>query len=147
MFGEHPDYVEDLHELADSLGLSERVVFTGFREDVASILSVIDVLLHPAENEPLGRVLLEAMSLGGPCVAVGNCGPSEIIIDGESGLLVDRPNPRDMAARVTNLLARQGGTERMGQAALRRINDAFTAEKMARLTEDVYEEALAEGLR
>lgn len=147
MFGEHPDYVADLRATTDSLGLGERVIFTGFREDVASVMRVMDVMVHPAENEPLGRVILEAMSLGVPCVAVDNCGPSEIIVDGDSGMLVPEPSPRAMSARVVELLSRPGGAERMGQAARRRINERFTAERMARLTEDVYEEALVRTLR
>ncbi|MGI5817897.1 MAG: glycosyltransferase family 4 protein [Armatimonadota bacterium] len=147
MFGEHPDYVEELHQIAESLGLSERAVFTGFREDIASVMNVMDVLVHPVANEPLGRVVLEAMSLGVPCVAVGSCGPSEIIDDGETGILVPRADPRRMAARVVELLSRQGGAERMGREARRRINERFTAEQMAQLTEDLYEEALAAARR
>jgi len=147
MFGEHPDYVQELHDLADSLGLAERVTFTGFREDIASVMGALDVLVHTTQNEPLGRVVLEAMSLGVPCVAVDSCGPSEIITDGDSGILVDAPDPQQMAARVVELLSRAGATERMGNAARRRINEFFTAERMARLTADLYEEALAEAKR
>jgi glycosyltransferase involved in cell wall biosynthesis len=147
MFGEHPDYVAQLRDLAESLGLGDRVIFTGFREDIASVMSTLDVLVHTAKNEPLGRVVLEAMSLGVSCVAVDSCGPSEIITDGDTGILVPKADPRQMAARVVDLLARQGATERMGNAARRRINERFTAEQMTRLTEDLYEEALAANLR
>jgi L-malate glycosyltransferase len=143
LFGEHGDYVDELHALSESLNVSDRVIFTGFREDIASVMSALNVLIHTAENEPLGRVVLEAMSLGVPCVAVDSCGPAEIIEDGDSGILVPRPDPRQMAARVVELLSRQGGAERMGQAARRRINEYFSAERMAELTADLYEEALA----
>lgn len=147
MFGEHPEYVSELHELAESLALTNHVIFTGYREDIASVMNALDVLVHTAEDEPLGRVLLEAMSLGVPCVAVDKCGPSEIISDGDSGILVPTADPRRMAARVVELLSRQGGPERMGNAARRCINDRFTAERMAALTGDLYEEALAQALR
>ena len=147
MFGEHPEYVDELHRMARSLGLTERLTFTGFREDVASVLSAIDVLVHPAEDEPLGRVVLEAMSLGVPCVAVDACGPAEIIEDGVTGILVPDADAREMAARVTELLSRPGAVERMGQAARHSINMRFGPERMARLTQDLYEEALAEARR
>jgi glycosyltransferase involved in cell wall biosynthesis len=147
MFGEHPDYVAELREMVGSLGLAERVSFAGFREDIASVMSALDVLVHPAENEPLGRVVLEAMSLGVPCVAVDSCGPAEIIDDGETGILVAEPEPRELAARVVELLSRPGGAARMGQAARRAINERFSAELMARATEGVYEEALIEARR
>lgn len=147
MFGEHPDYVAELHDLTENLGLDDRVTFTGFREDIASVMSTLDVMIHPADNEPLGRVILEAMSLGVPCVAVDRCGPSEIITDGDTGILVREADPGQMGARVVELLSRQGAAERMGRAARRRINEQFTAERMARLTEGLYEEAVAETLR
>ena len=147
LFGEHPQYVTELRRMVRSLGLSERITFTGFREDIASVMSAVDVLVHPAEDEPLGRVVLEAMSLAVPCVAVNPCGPAEIIEDGETGILVARPEPREIAARVIELLSRPGAIERMGQAARRSINMRFTAERMARLTEDLYEAALAERRR
>ncbi len=142
MFGEHSEYVAELHRMVRSLGLTERLTFTGFREDIASVISATDVLVHAAEDEPLGRVLLEAMSLGVPCVAVDACGPSEIIEDGETGILVPGADAREMAARVIELLSRVGAVERMGEAARHSITTRFGPERMARLTEDVYEEAL-----
>lgn len=147
MFGEHADYVAELHRIAGSLGLTERVIFTGFREDIASVLNAMDLLIHPAGDEPLGRVLLEAMSLGVPCVAVDRCGPSEIIESGETGILVAEASPRLIGSRAVELLSRHGGAERMGRAARRSINEQFSAERMARLTEGLYEEALAEARR
>lgn len=143
IFGDHPEYVADLRQTAVRLGLSGRLVFTGYREDVASLMGAMDVLVHCAADEPLGRVLIEAMSLGVPCVAVDSCGPSEVIEDGESGILVPPGEPRAISDRVVELLSRQGGAERMGATARRRVDDLFSASRMARLTENLYEEALA----
>lgn len=143
LFGEHAAYVAELRALAASLKLGDRVVFTGYREDVASLMAAMDLLLHPAEDEPLGRAVLEAMSLGVPCVAADACGPAEIIEDGLSGILTPPGDAPAMAARAVELLGRPGGVQRMGEAAARRIETAFSAERMARLTEDLYEEALA----
>lgn len=147
LFGEHAGYVAELRELAASLSLGERAVFTGFREDIASVMAAMDLLLHPATDEPLGRVVMEAMSLGVPCIAADACGPAEIIEDGVSGILAPPGDAEAMAARAIELLGRPGGVARMGEAARRRINEVFSAERMARLTEDVYEEALARGRR
>lgn len=144
LFGEHSDYVSSLRSLRKSLGLSERMIFTGYREDVASVMGAMDLLVHTAGEEPLGRVILEAMSLGIPCVAVDACGPSEIIEDGHSGLLVPADDPRAIASRVTELVGRQGAVERMGEAARARVRSVFSADRMVRLTEDFYDEALAE---
>lgn len=143
LFGEHSDYVAELRRLAGSLQLGDRAIFTGYREDIASVMAAMDVMLHPAEDEPLGRAVMEAMSLGVPCVAANACGPAEIIEDGISGILTPPGDAATMAARTMELLGRPGGVQRMGEAAARRITTAFSAERMARLTEDLYEEALA----
>ncbi|MGD9496567.1 MAG: glycosyltransferase family 4 protein [Armatimonadota bacterium] len=145
LFGEHAGYVRELRALVRSLNLGERVVFTGFREDIASVMSAMDLLVHCAENEPLGRAVMEAMSLGVPCIAPDACGPAEIIEDGVSGVLVPPGDVKAMATRAAELLRRPSAIERMGAAARRRISETFSAERMARLTEDLYEEALAHG--
>ena len=147
LFGEHPDYVHSLRSLRESLGLRDHVTFTGYREDIASVMGAMDLLVHPAEKEPLGRVLIEAMSLGIPCVAVDECGPAEIIEDGHCGVLVTVGDPQTISARVVEMAGRQGALERMGEKARARVRDLFTAERMARLTEDLYEEALLEAGR
>lgn len=143
LFGEHAAYVAELRALAAGLSLGDRAVFTGYREDVAAVMATMDLMLHPAEEEPLGRAVLEAMSLGVPCVAADACGPAEIIEDGISGILTPPGDAQAMAARAVELLSRPRSVQRMGEAAMRRVETAFSAERMARLTEDVYEEALA----
>lgn len=143
LFGEHAAYVAELRALAAGLSLGDRAVFTGYREDVAAVMAAMDLMLHPAEEEPLGRAVLEAMSLGVPCVAADACGPAEIIEDGISGILTPPGDAQAMAARAVELLSRPRSVQRMGEAAMRRVETAFSAERMARLTEDVYEEALA----
>ena len=143
LFGEHAAYVTELRALAASLNLGDRAIFTGYREDIASVMAAMDLILHPADDEPLGRAVMEAMSLGVPCVAANACGPAEIIEDGLSGILTTPGDAETMAARAVELLGRPGGVQRMGEAAARRIEAAFSAERMARLTGDLYEEALA----
>lgn len=143
LFGEHPDYVTELRELAADLSLGDRVIFTGFREDIASVMAAMDLLLHPADEEPLGRVVIEAMSLGVPCIATGGFGPAEVIEDGVNGIIVPPGDSETMAARAVELLGRPRGLAQMGDAARRRIERYFSAAQMARLTEDLYEEALA----
>ncbi len=145
IFGEHPDYVQELQDTAAGLGLAERTVFTGYRRDIASVMAAMDLLVHPNDEEPLGRVVLEAMSLGVPCVAVDRFGPAEIIQDGVSGVLVQPGDAAAMASRAVELLGRAGALARMGEAARSRVEDVFSAERMARLTEDLCEEALAES--
>ncbi len=146
LFGEHSDYGRELRSLAEMLNVGSRVIFTGYHEDVASVMAALDVLVHPAEDEPLGRVLLEAMSLGVPCVAASSGGPAEIIEDGVSGMLVTPGDVNGFAREVCELLERPGAARRLGEAGRARVQSHFLASRMARLIEDVYEEALAEAL-
>ena len=146
LFGEHPDYVAGLRELAAELGVADRVIFAGYREDMPNVMSALDVLVHTAGDEPLGRVLLEAMCLGVPCVAARSAGPAEIIEHGVSGLLVDADDVAAYAREVVSLLRNPVGAARLGEAARERATTKFSAQRTALLTEEVYEEALTEAL-
>jgi glycosyltransferase involved in cell wall biosynthesis len=95
MFGEH-DYERQLRTQVERLGLSDQVVFRGFREDVWCELAELDVLVHCSVTaEPFGQVVVEGMAAGLPVLASAEGGPAEIITDGVDGLLVA---PRDAAA-------------------------------------------------
>jgi len=144
LFGEHPDYVQSLHDLAAELGVAGRIVFTGYREDMPNVMSALDLLVHTAEEEPLGRVLLEAMCLGVPCVAPDSGGPAEIIEDGVSGALAAEDDGEGFAREAGALLLDDERRRAMSKAAIERIRGEFSALRMAQLTEEVYEEALAE---
>ena len=78
-----------LEQLADQLGLSDRVVFTGPRQDIPRIMVGLDVLVHCAHTEAFGRVLVEAMAAETPVVATAVGGIPEVIEDNQTGLLVD----------------------------------------------------------
>ena len=146
LFGEHAEYVEGLHDLTAELGVADRVRFTGYREDMPNVMSALDVLVHPAENEPLGRVLLEAMCLGVPCVALDAGGPAEIIEHGISGVLVAADDHDGFAREVISLLRNPLYRRSLSEAAKERARGKFSALRMAQLTEEVYEEALADML-
>src|SRR6266404_5373723 len=82
-------YARELRNLARELGIGDRVIFTGLRSDVADILPVLDIVVHASvDPEPFGRVIIEAMALRRPVVASRAGGPTEIIEDGKTGLLV-----------------------------------------------------------
>lgn len=146
LFGEHPDYVARLRALVEELGLRGRMVFAGYREDMPDVIAALDVMAHTADAEPLGRVLLEAMSLGVPCVAARAAGPAEIIDHERSGLLVEPGDVEGFAREVTSVLRSPALAERLGEAAIERTRGEFSALRTAQLTEEVYEEALADRL-
>lgn len=85
-------------------GLANHLHFLGNREDVAEILGEIDLLVHPANQEPFGRVLLEASAAGVPIVATNVGGTPEIVLDGITGRLIPPKNPTALAHAVIKSL-------------------------------------------
>lgn len=109
----------DLRRRVQEIGIQERVRFLGHRNDVAGILSTLDVLVQPNRGpEGLGRSILEAMASAVPVIAVNRWGPSEIIKDGETGLLTPwmdveaLTNRMRLLGREATLRARLGANGR-----------------------------------
>lgn len=137
MFGED-DYGAHLRELADRLGVTERVEFAGFVDDIPGLLEEIDVVVHASVvPEPFGQVVLEGMAAGLPVVASAAGGPLELITHDVDGILVP-PNDRDALADQLYRLAvdRALGT-RLGRAASQRAQ-AFSPERVAALVKAVW---------
>jgi glycosyltransferase involved in cell wall biosynthesis len=135
---------EDLENRCRRGGLQEYVVFTGERMDVPAILHDVDVLVLPSEAEGLGLVLLEAMAAGKPVVASAVGGIPEIVIDGETGFLVQPGSPGALAERICSLLEDPQLAARMGEHGLQRQRRMFSADSMVERILDVYRRAGAE---
>jgi glycosyltransferase involved in cell wall biosynthesis len=84
--------------LAESLGLAPQVVWTGHRDDIAAVLSAVDVVACPSHREPFSLVALEALAAGRPVVATTAGGLPEVVNDGVTGLVVPARDPRRLAA-------------------------------------------------
>lgn len=131
-----------LDGLVAELGLQDRVTFTGARADVYDWFDAMDVAVHASFGEPFGLVVVEAMALGTPVVATSVGGPSEIIADGESGLLVAPGDHRAMAAAIHGLLDDPPRRARIGAAARARA-DHFSDRRMATEIGQLLQAALA----
>jgi starch synthase len=128
------------------------------KPDVIQLLSHADVFCVPSIYEPLGIVNLEAMACGAPVVASAVGGIPEVVVDGETGLLVPVAlgadgNPvdparfaSDFARSVNELLADPGRARRMGEAGRRRAVDEFSWRAVAERTVALYERTLAGAL-
>jgi glycosyltransferase involved in cell wall biosynthesis len=115
----------------------------GFRHDVLSIVNASDLFVLPSVAEPFGLVLIEAMSLGKPTVAVAAGGPLEIVEEGQTGFLVPPRDAKEMAAAIMRLLAEPETRQEMGSRGEARYRDKFTVERMAQETIQVYRRVLA----
>jgi len=98
-------YKDELRGLVEMLGLSDAMVLCGQRGDPEAVLSALDVLVHcSVQPEPFGRVLIEGMAASLPIVAYAAGGVSEVVGDGEMGLLCPLGDVRALAEAVLGLL-------------------------------------------
>jgi L-malate glycosyltransferase len=125
--------------------LEKHVFLTGFRPDVLSLHQAFDVFVMSSVTEGLGTSVLDAMACGKPVVATRAGGMPEVVVDGETGLLVPPRDPRAMATAIVRLLADEPLRTRMGAAGLARLRQHFTAEIMVEKTAAVYERLLGRG--
>jgi glycosyltransferase involved in cell wall biosynthesis/GT2 family glycosyltransferase len=137
LFGEDT-YAAELHDLAQELGIADRVTFTGFVDDIESLLAGVDVLVHASViPEPFGRVIVEAMAAGVSVVASDAGGPAEIITDGVDGLLCPPGDVAAMARCLRELAGDESRRSRLSLAGRRRAED-FHPEVVARRVEAVF---------
>jgi glycosyltransferase involved in cell wall biosynthesis len=109
---------------------------------VAGLLAAADVFVNPARAESFPYGILEAMSLGCPCVVTDAGGSAEAIVDGDSGLVVAVRDPAALAGATLRLLADHDLASRLGTAAAERVRDRFTRAAMIAGTEAVYRDVL-----
>ncbi len=108
-----------------------RVHRLGYRDDVAAVLCEVDLLVHPARQEPLGRVLLEAAACGRAIVATDVGGTPEILEHGRSAWLVPPDDPVALAGAIDTLAADGPLRRRLGLAALDHVTRRFSIEAAA----------------
>lgn len=132
LFGERA-YVEELKALVRELGIEERVVFTGFREDVEDVMGCLDLVVHASVlPDPLPTVLIEALGMGLPVVATEGGGVREIVENGECGLVVPPRDARAMAEAMKTLLRDGELAARMGEEGRRKVQATFDPEVTSR---------------
>jgi len=115
-----------------------RVHFLGVRHDVPELLRELTLLVHSAKQEPLGRVLLEAAASGLGIVASNVGGTAEILADGDSARLFELGDAETLCKAVTRLLHFPAERKRLGIAARKRIETAFSAEHCAERLFEIY---------
>jgi phosphatidylinositol alpha-1,6-mannosyltransferase len=120
-----------LEALAATLGLAGQVLFTGFVSEatLAELYARAAVFVMPSRGEGFGLVYLEAMRAGRPSVAARASAAAEIVVDGETGLLVDPLDPDAIAGALGRLLAAPELARAMGEAGRRRLEQRFTPQR------------------
>lgn len=133
-----------LVSLAIQSGVINNLIFTGYREDAVSLMSLFDVFVLPSLSEGMPFTILEAMTLKIPVVATSVFGNCEIVIDSKTGLLVPPRNSLALAYAVTTLLEDEMKAKQMGENGFNRIETLFSAKKMTEKIEHIYLQLLNE---
>jgi glycosyltransferase involved in cell wall biosynthesis len=139
----HKTLAPPLFKLVRDLGLQDRLKFLGFREDVPTILSDLDIFVLPSTSEGFPLVVLEAMACGKPVVATRCGGAGEAVVEGRTGFMVEVADAPAIASRVIELLEQKEQSVSMGQAAKLRIESEFSVQAMVANYERLYESCVA----
>ena len=132
-----------LQELAENVGVAERVVWKEWSDDARSYLGAFDVFVLPSRFEGFPLALLEALLARSAVVAADVGSVAEAIRDGETGLLVPAEDPVALARAIRRLLSDADLGRRLGEQGRQLVLDRFTADQMAQAFERLYSELLS----
>ncbi|SEI80177.1 Glycosyltransferase involved in cell wall bisynthesis [Achromobacter sp. NFACC18-2] len=137
---------EQLQALIAEIGLADRIHMLGFRHDVPSILAGSDIFALATQKEASGTVYVEASAAGLPVVGVDVGGVSEMVNDGETGILVPAGDIAKLRAALASLIDDEALRARMGEAGRRMVygEGKFSLAGLAKRTEQVYQTWLAQ---
>ncbi len=128
-------------EMAQSLGVADRVHFLGARQDIPHILPWVDAVALPTFSETFGLSLAEAMACGKPTVAYAVGGVPELVANGETGFLVPYQDEESLAERLVWLADHPVEARQMGHAGRQRIEQHFTIDAMVERILPIYQAA------
>lgn len=135
---------EALRAKAAKLGVEPYVIFAGYREEVEAFYAAMDVSVLTSLSEGLSITLLESMRQALPIVATRVGGNPEVVVEGQTGYLVEPRDTPAFAARVVELLQNDQLRLRMGRAGRDRITKHFQIDSAARRYLQIYEECFGE---
>jgi glycosyltransferase involved in cell wall biosynthesis len=137
-------YEQELREATEQSDLRGHVVFTGHVKEMTSLYNGLDVVLSASTSpEPLGTMIIEAMTMARPLIAPNHGGAVEMVADGETGLLFEANNATSLAEKILAFYQHPDLRSRLGQAARVHALRTFAVEEHVRNVTAVYEQVLA----
>lgn len=137
------DKAELIYSKAKKLGLSDSLIFSGFRDDIPDVLAAMDIFAFPSHAEAFGLVVIEAMAASLPVVSSNCDGILDIVVDQKTGLLVAPKISQELSSAVEALVIDQEKRIRFGANGFKRVKEKFTIEKMTENVESIYADCLA----
>lgn len=130
----------NIESLIRTLGLKSKVILTGYQKNPTEFLSLMNIFLLPSLSEGTSMTLLEAMSLGKPCVVTDAGGNSEIVIDDETGKVTSNDVALEFSQAISTLLESPSLMKKMGENASLKFANSFNESVMNKRYGELYEE-------
>jgi glycosyltransferase involved in cell wall biosynthesis len=142
--GQETKYTDQLRYLVNSLNLNGKVRFVGLvsENDLQRLYSGAALYVYPAPEEDFGMGIVEAMAAGTPVIAWNNAGPSEIVINNETGFLVNPYDTEEFARKISILASEPSLVERMGRAGYEYVKENFSYERHNKILSNALSEAV-----
>ncbi len=140
--GDGPQF-QNIKDMVKEFSLESKVFMLGHRDDIPEILASLDVIVHPSyANEGVPQSILQAMAMERPVVASDAGAIKEIVIDKETGFLIEPKNPGQLSEKVIELYRNPELRVKFGKAGRRLVEKNYSMEAMLDKVESLYERLL-----
>lgn len=133
------DTLQEIEALIKTLHLDKHITLTGYEPNPAELLAVFDLYLLTSFSEGTSMTLLEAMSLGKPCIVTDVGGNPEVVQNELNGLVIDSNNDELLASSIRRLIQQPADINRMAGAAKERYSELFSSDKMTSHYSEIYQ--------
>ena len=134
---------KELEALAERLGITSAVIWTGYRADIPSLLAAMDVYVQPSHNEGLSLSILEAMAASKPVLATNVGGVLEVLHQRETGLVIPASStPAELISAMLELSTNPGLRAQLGEMAQKHVFEEFSLQRMVDAYACVYQSML-----
>ena len=129
---------EKIHNYSKELGIESNVVFLGYRKDIGKIMQISDLFFHASYREGLTLSVMEAMSVGLPCVVSNVRGNRDLIVDGQGGYVVEPEDFNLFAEKIMNIITNSGKREEFSKFNMAE-SKKYTIETVLNQLAEIYE--------
>ncbi len=134
---------QELEQHANALGISDKVIFAGWRLDLPCVYADLDVVVVSSNNEGTPVSVIEAMAASCPVVATRVGGIPELISDGQTGYMVPPGDAKALASSILHLLKEPKLASEMAQRACKIVSKNFTSRRLISDIEGVYQDLIS----
>jgi len=144
--GRDTTYGHELRRLTEELGLTKRVHWLGQRDDIMTLLLNSDIGICPSHQEGFSNFVLEGMAAGLPMIVTDVGGNPEAVIDGVTGIIVQKKSPQHLGEAILKLANNSVSRSKMGEAGKARVREEYSINKSINAYEALYKALLSNNM-